>query len=150
MPIAIINLFLVWIILSIIFLGRPKRHDIPTPNNNIELEDDNSEIVTNENSNERVAELLQRKLDELGKVSFHEQSVIVLITMAIILWLFRDPRVIPGWISIFPGDYPKVGDASVAIAILLIMFIVPKDLKYFRGGMSEKISLNSMVFYRLK
>lgn len=130
MPVAIINLFLVWIILSLIFLGRPdytKRKRNTEPN-------DTTEGAILEDSSQNVAKLLRRKLDELGETSFHEIVVIVLITVAVLLWLFRDPRVIPGWITFFPDTYPRIGDATVAIAILILMFIIPKEIKYFRGG----------------
>ncbi|XP_037034217.1 solute carrier family 13 member 4-like [Bradysia coprophila] len=132
MPIAIINLFLVWIILSLTFLGRPEQ------NRNVRSEVNDTQGAILEDSSQNVAKLLRRKLDELGKTSFHEKVVIVLITVAVVLWLFRDPRVIPGWISIFPDTYPKIGDATVAIAILILMFIIPKEIKYFRGECSGK------------
>lgn len=140
MPIAIINLFLVWIILSVIFLGRPKRN--ASKSNDIALSEVVDLHVIQENSsNQNVAALLRRKLDELGTMSFHEKAVSVLIMIAVLLWLFRDPRVVPGWISMFPESYPRIGDSSVAIAILLLMFIIPKDLKYFRGGIDKFISM---------
>ncbi|KAJ6632716.1 Solute carrier family 13 member 3 [Pseudolycoriella hygida] len=138
MPIAVINLFLIWIILSIIFLGRPKfdtkKHNTLTFTSNTISEETNS----SENSTEHVARLLKSKLDDLGKMSFHEWTVTVLITIAVILWLFRDPRVIPGWIAIFPSGYTRIGDSTVAVAILILMFVIPKDTNYFRGEFSGK------------
>lgn len=138
MPIAVINLFLIWIILSLIFLGRPKfnskKRSSVTPTADVISEESNTPNVPTDDSSQQVAALLRRKLNELGKISFHEATVIVLITIAVLLWLFRDPRVIPGWISIFPGAYPRIGDSTVAIAILILMFIIPKETKYFRGG----------------
>lgn len=134
MPIAIINIFLIWIILSYIFLRHPKSNSQNRSSVNINLEESNTQNAHPENSSKHVAELLQKKLKELGKTSFHEMTVIVLITIAVILWLFRDPRVIPGWSSIFPESYPRIGDSTIAIAVLIMMFIIPKELKYFRGG----------------
>ncbi|KAG4075773.1 hypothetical protein HA402_003599 [Bradysia odoriphaga] len=136
MPIAIINLFFVWIILSLTFLGRP---DVSKRSGSVRTEANDTQGAILEDSSQNVAKLLRRKLDELGKTSFHEKAVIVLITVAVILWLFRDPRVIPGWISIFPDTYPKIGDATVAIAILILMFIIPKETKYFRGECTGKV-----------
>lgn len=132
MPIAVINLFLVWIILGGFYLGRPKANI----NNNTPSTSTDDEVIEDEDttSDTHVAKLLQRKLDELGKMSFHEIVVILLITIAVILWLFRDPRVIPGWRSLFPSTYPAIGDSTVAVAVLLLMFIIPKKLEYFRGG----------------
>lgn len=127
MPIAVINLFLTWIILSLIFLGRPKFHSISTQTSS-------RENTPSEDSSQQVARVLQRKLNELGKISFHEWTVIVLITVAVILWLFRDPQVFPGWFFLFKESHPRIGDSTVAVAILVILFIVPKDISYFRGG----------------
>lgn len=129
MPIAVINLFLVWIILGAFYLGRPK---VNSSNNTPPTDDE--VIAEDTTSDNHVAKLLQRKLDELGKMSFHEIVVILLIAIAVILWLFRDPRVIPGWSSLFPDSYPRIGDSTVAVAVLLLMFIIPKKLEYFRGG----------------
>lgn len=131
MPIAIINLFIVWIILSLIFLGRP---GVSKQKQSVPSEAGETQGAILEDSSQNVAKLLRRKLEDLGKTTFHETVVIVLITVAVILWLFRDPRVIPGWISLFPDTYPKVGDSTVAITILVLMFIIPKEIKYFRGG----------------
>ncbi|KAJ6635782.1 Solute carrier family 13 member 3 [Pseudolycoriella hygida] len=118
MPIAVINLFLIWMILSIIFLGRPKKHKTSNLMSNTISDETNS----NENSSEHVARMLQSKLDDLGKMSFHEWTVTILITTAVILWLFRDPRVIPGWITVFPDAYPRIGDSTIAVAILILIF----------------------------
>lgn len=130
MPIAVINLFLTWIILSLIFLGLPKFRSSPK-------QATSTEDTPLENSSEQVARVLRRKLDELGKISFHEWTIIVLITIAVLLWLFRDPQVFPGWFSLFSDTHPRIGDSTVAVAILVIMFIVPKDVSYFRGGMHK-------------
>lgn len=138
MPIAVINLFFTWIILGLIFLGRPKfhsdeHHSSTQTGDLITKEIDHQETIT-ENSSQHVSRLLRRKLDELGNMSFHEWAVTVLITIAVILWLFRKPQLFPGWFSLLPDRYPKIGDSTVAVAILIMMFIVPKELNYFRGG----------------
>lgn len=133
MPIAVINLFLTWIILSLFFLGRPKFSSGKHHSAKVTKESTTEDVLP-ENSSQHVAKHLQRKLDELGKISFHEWIVIALISIAVILWLFRDPQVFPGWFSLFPEGHPKIGDSTVAVAILVIMFIIPKELSYFRGG----------------
>ncbi len=145
MPIAVVNLFIIWIILSVIYLGRPKKSTPTTSDRNgisEEFEEGGTSLdVVTGDSDQNVAKLLRRKLDELGPMTFHEKTVIVLITTAVILWLFRDPRVIPGWISIFPDTYPRIGDSTVAIAILIIMFIIPKEISYFSGGTDDDTSI---------
>ena len=42
--------------------------------------------------------ILIKKLDELGSISFHESSVCVLFIILICLWMFRDPQFMSGWI----------------------------------------------------
>lgn len=139
MPIAVINLIFTWIILGWIFLGHPKyhskQHHSSTPTfDAVSKETDSQDILSGNSSSVHVARILRRKLNELGNITFHECVVIVLITIAVVLWLFRDPQVFPGWFSLFPVGYPKIGDSTVAVAILVIMFIIPKELSYFQGG----------------
>lgn len=137
MPIAVINLFFTWIILGLIFLRRSKFHT--NENHSLTRFDEiitkeTTKDATTENSDQTVARLLRIKLDELGEISFHEWAVVVLITIAVILWLFREPHVFPGWFSLLPHGYTKIGDSTIAVAILIIMFVVPKDINNFRGG----------------
>lgn len=43
--------------------------------------------------------ILEKKYHELGPVSFHELMVCVLFVILVLLWMFRDPQFMPGWIS---------------------------------------------------
>lgn len=40
---------------------------------------------------------IKKKLEEMGKMSFHELMVAILFVLAVTLWFFRKPEFIPGW-----------------------------------------------------
>lgn len=82
-------------------------------------------------SAEKIGQTLRNKLTALGSMNFHEKSVSVLFFFAVLLWFTRDPQVFSGWQSWMPL---AVGDSSVAILVLVFMFIIPRDLNGFRKG----------------
>lgn len=65
----------------------------------------------------------------LGPVSFEEKVVLIDFLILVLLWMFRAEihiggLVVPGWSSLFP--WPEfVNDGTVAIAMALIMFLIP-------------------------
>ncbi|KAK9872957.1 hypothetical protein WA026_020306 [Henosepilachna vigintioctopunctata] len=61
------------------------------------------------------------KLQAMGRMSFHEVSVAVCVVLAILLWFFREPVFMPGWIFHLP-----IQPATVAIGIIIILFYVPR------------------------
>jgi len=66
---------------------------------------------------------------ELGKQSFEEKTVLAVFVSMALLWMFRadiaiGSLTIPGWINLLP--FPKfIEDGTVAIAVSLILFLVP-------------------------
>jgi len=52
-----------------------------------------------------VKKLLQRQYEDLGPMTFHQAIIAILFALLILLWFFRDPGFIPGWISLFPHKY---------------------------------------------
>lgn len=103
-PIASIMLIATWFVLSKTVFKFPKQLDI------------------SENT-------IQNELDKLGKIKYEELVVLITISIASLLWLFRSDIVlgtvvIPGWSGLFP--FPKfIDDSTVAIAISSILFIIP-------------------------
>lgn len=80
-------------------------------------------------------EAFHTQYKQLGRAGFEEKVVFAVFVAMALLWMFRadiaiGSFTIPGWSNIFP--YPKfIEDGTVAIAVALILFIVPsKD-----GGM---------------
>lgn len=54
-----------------------------------------------EEGKERAKNLIRQKYKELGPMSFNEKTVTILFTILVLLWMFRDPKFIPGWGSFF-------------------------------------------------
>jgi len=55
-----------------------------------------------EGRQERIRNLIKSKYNELGPASFNEKTILVLFTLLVLAWLFRDPKFIDGWDSLFP------------------------------------------------
>lgn len=107
-PPMIICVFIAWIYLYMVNI--PKRFK--------------SDTEAEESAN--IKQTIRRKYAELGPISFHECAVLGLFILLILLWFFRDPRVIPGWASLFP--YGKmIKDATPAIGVVCLMFFIPAD-----------------------
>ena len=49
-----------------------------------------------------VKKLLKKQYEYLGPMTFHQAIIAILFSLLILLWFFRDPGFIPGWISLFP------------------------------------------------
>ncbi|KAG8224335.1 hypothetical protein J437_LFUL004291 [Ladona fulva] len=84
----------------------------------------------------KVKQLIQDKYDELGPMTFHEGSVLTLFIILVLLWFFRSPQFIMGWADFIPGV--KIKDATPAMFILFLMYILPADLNFlswiFKNG----------------
>ncbi|KAF8766871.1 Solute carrier family 13 member 5 like protein [Argiope bruennichi] len=87
-----------------------------------------SNIDHNIESKERIHEIISKRYIRLGRLSSHEASVIVLFLILVFLWVFRDPKFIPGWASIFGSD-TKIGDSAPAIAVSFLLFYLPSNLR---------------------
>lgn len=65
-------------------------------------------------------------------MSFHEIGVGFVFFTTVMLWLFRDPRFMPGWDEQL--EHTENGDATAAMIGVLLMFIMPRDLSYILGN----------------
>ncbi len=65
-------------------------------------------------------------------MTFHEKGVAVVFLTTVLLWLFRDPRFMPGWDDAIEGA--DNGDATAAMLGVLLMFIIPRDLDFILGS----------------
>ncbi|CAL1267394.1 unnamed protein product [Larinioides sclopetarius] len=82
----------------------------------------------NNKSKDEVYGIILKRYQRLGSLSSYEISVIVLFSLLIALWTFRDPKFIPGWYTAI-GFKMKVGNSAAAIAILFLMFLLPSDFR---------------------
>ncbi|XP_007935692.1 solute carrier family 13 member 5 [Orycteropus afer afer] len=84
--------------------------------------------------NEKMAyEMLQEEYKKLGPFSFAETNVLLCFLLLVVLWFLRDPGFIPGWLSIaWVEDKTKyISDATVAIFVVILLFIVPSQKPTF-------------------
>ncbi|XP_050305351.1 protein I'm not dead yet-like isoform X2 [Anthonomus grandis grandis] len=78
---------------------------------------------------EQVArKLIGRKLQEMGPMSFQEKAVGCLFFLSVLLWFFRKPQFIAGWAEMITQH--KVKDATAAIIVVLLLFIIPSNLDF--------------------
>ena len=75
-----------------------------------------SEDLTSEDdkgTGNKIRVMLRKKYQELGPMSYHESTVLVLFVILISLWMFRDPKFVPGWGSLFSKYRSFAFDFSV-------------------------------------
>jgi len=79
-------------------------------------------------------EIIREELGKLGPMESAEKRVLIVFAAAALLWIFRSDIVtglftIPGWSRLLP--YPDyIHDATVAIFMATILFIIPAGQKY--------------------
>uniref|UniRef100_H9GHZ4 Solute carrier family 13 member 5 n=1 Tax=Anolis carolinensis TaxID=28377 RepID=H9GHZ4_ANOCA len=80
-----------------------------------------------ETTSERAAlRLLKDEYRKLGPVSFAEGSILAAFALLVLLWFTREPGFIPGWATVlFNKDKEYVTDATVAIFVALLLFVIP-------------------------
>ncbi|OXA47481.1 hypothetical protein Fcan01_17628 [Folsomia candida] len=118
-PIALVNILIVWGVLGFIHLRGKKS-----------LPDDVDDDISQDTDAHTVRKNLSQKLKDLGPLSFHEKAISVIFGLTVLLWFTRDPQVFPGWQEVlFPSGQIKIGDSSVAIIMVFVMFTIPKDPK---------------------
>lgn len=104
LPLAAVMLMLAWVVLTQV-MYRPSRR-----------------LVIDRS-------IVEKEYSALGKIGFEEMVVLVVFTVTALLWVFRKKLVIgsltiPGWSMLLP--YPAmIDDGSVAVAMALILFLVP-------------------------
>ncbi|XP_065289361.2 solute carrier family 13 member 2-like [Dermacentor albipictus] len=81
---------------------------------------------TEQESREKIKQELERRYNNLGPLKFQEAAVLLLTCILILLWLTQNPRIVPGWASLFP--YGKdITSCVPAVLITILMFVVPKE-----------------------
>ncbi|XP_006899832.1 PREDICTED: solute carrier family 13 member 5 isoform X4 [Elephantulus edwardii] len=86
-----------------------------------------------ENSEKAAYEVLQEEYRKLGPFSFAETNVLLCFLLLVVLWFSRDPGFMPGWLSIAwtDGETKYASDATVAIFVAILLFIVPSQKPKF-------------------
>ncbi|XP_036454642.1 solute carrier family 13 member 5 [Colossoma macropomum] len=63
---------------------------------------------------------------QLGPMTYGEFNVLALFCLLVVLWFTRDPGFVAGWAThIFNSDAEYVTDATVAVLIAVLLFVLP-------------------------
>ncbi|XP_062858605.1 solute carrier family 13 member 1 [Trichomycterus rosablanca] len=112
LPVCIIVLFLAWIWLHWLFLGSNFNCMRRSRGGDSERE-------------KAAAKHIRDQYNALGRISRQEMITLVIFVLMAVLWFMRDPGFMPGWASLFP-DYPGYAtDATVALFLGMLFFIIP-------------------------
>ncbi|NXT52427.1 S13A2 protein, partial [Pluvianellus socialis] len=118
-PTMIVLLVLTWIWLQILYLGFNFRKNFGC-----------AADASAKAKEEQAYEIIREESKKLGSMKFAEIAVLVLFILLVVLWFTRDPGFIPGWATVLfnKNDTSYVTDATVAIFISILLFIIPSDI----------------------
>ncbi|XP_073327838.1 solute carrier family 13 member 1 [Pagrus major] len=112
LPISVVLLLLTWLWLNWLFIGSDFRF----------LWRCGGEPSENEAATRKVIEEQYRSL---GPMSSQEMFTGGVFLVMVLLWLTRSPGFMPGWASLLPHNPGYITDATVALLLGLLFFIVP-------------------------
>lgn len=123
-PIAVMMLFVAWIILTKLIYKFDK---------NVLIE----------------KSIVQNEFNELGKTRYEEKVVLTIFILTALLWIFRSNIeignfVIPGWANLF-GNPKFLNDGVVAIAMATILFLFPSRNR----EINSKMILDNKIFSKV-
>ncbi|XP_041468313.1 uncharacterized protein LOC121418475 isoform X2 [Lytechinus variegatus] len=72
----------------------------------------------------KIRKVIQRAYDDLGPIRFAEWAILAHFVIIIALWITQDPKVFPGWASLFP---PGVKSSAPTILIAISLFCFPSE-----------------------
>lgn len=82
-------------------------------------------------TDESVTIMMRQKYEQLPRMSFAEKSVGICFLFLLTLWIGREPHVVPGFSDLFPKG--TITDATSAMLISVLLFILPSDLPSLRS-----------------
>ncbi|XP_071316272.1 solute carrier family 13 member 1 isoform X2 [Trachinotus anak] len=112
LPISVIMLLLTWMWLYWLFIGSDFRFLWRCGGEKSERERAARKVIEEEHKS-------------LGPMSSQEIFTAVVFLVMVLLWLTRSPGFMPGWASLFPHHSGYISDATVALLLGLLFFIVP-------------------------
>ncbi|XP_065054979.1 solute carrier family 13 member 2-like [Rhopilema esculentum] len=107
-PLMVVLLLVGWVYLLVLFLGTKSAVSCFRKNK--------------DNSSDAIFEIIKHEYNLLGKTSFAEKAVLGHLVVLILLWLTKDPQVVPGWNSLFKKGYMTDGTVAILIAFSLFQF----------------------------
>jgi len=139
-PVMVVNLLLAWLWLQRLLRWYPGGQE-------------NKESTKKE---ERAIKAINKKYEELGKMSQHEIQVLILFISLILMWFFKTPIFMPGWGDIFTvetsgGASISVAQATPAIFTCIMLFILPQKYNFWPFAEAGKSFKNSpsLITWRL-
>ncbi|XP_034237208.1 protein I'm not dead yet [Thrips palmi] len=121
-PLMLINAIVAWLWLQVLYMGLFRKAGRRMTKTREQLQ--------------AVEEVIAAKYRELGPMTFHEGSVMSLFVAVVLLWFFRAPEFIPGWAE-YVSDV-KIKDATPAVLIVFLLFVLPANLDFLRNRGSGK------------
>ncbi|XP_038562885.1 solute carrier family 13 member 1 [Micropterus salmoides] len=112
LPISVIMLVLTWIWLYWLFIGSDFSFLWRCKGEQSEKEKAAKKVIEDE-------------YRSLGPMSSQEIVTGVVFLVMVLLWLTRSPGFMPGWASLFPHHKGYITDATVALLLGLLLFIIP-------------------------
>uniref|UniRef100_A0A674ERC7 Solute carrier family 13 member 5 n=1 Tax=Salmo trutta TaxID=8032 RepID=A0A674ERC7_SALTR len=89
-----------------------------------------------------VYNVIKEQHRQLGSMSFGELSVLGLFSCLVVLWFTRDPGFVAGWATyIFNADAEYVTDATVAVFIAVLLFVLPSKPPRFCCRRSQSFDI---------
>ncbi|KAM6373048.1 solute carrier family 13 member 2 [Pluvialis apricaria] len=118
-PTMIVLLVLTWIWLQILYLGFNFRKNFGC-----------AADASAKAKEKQAYDIIKEESKKLGSMKFAEIAVLILFVLLVVLWFTRDPGFIPGWATVlFSKDGSStVTDATVAIFISILLFIIPSNI----------------------
>ncbi|NXL09408.1 S13A2 protein, partial [Mesembrinibis cayennensis] len=118
-PTMIVLLILAWIWLQILYLGFNFHKNFGCAAN-----------AAAKAKEQRAYDIIKEESKKLGTMKFAEIAVLTLFILLVLLWFTRDPGFIPGWATVLfnKNDTSYVTDATVAIFISVLLFIIPSNI----------------------
>ncbi|GLH10555.1 Protein I'm not dead yet [Gryllus bimaculatus] len=120
-PLTIVNILAAWLWLQFLFMGLCRKQ---------------KKMVMTKEQAQQVRQVIRKKYDELGPMTFHEASTLVLFIALVLMWFFREPEFIPGWAE-FISDV-EIQDATPAMLIVFLMFVLPSNLSFLNPNSTGK------------
>jgi sodium-dependent dicarboxylate transporter 2/3/5 len=127
LPPMVVNVAICWFYLVIVYIGAPSWMYFWRENKTPAMNEEETTAIN------RVARVLEEKRRMLGKMTFHESAVFVLFILIVVLWLSREPKFMKGWA--FHVSERDIGDSTPALFVVLLLFIVPRNIETFCGGL---------------
>ncbi|NXW22851.1 S13A2 protein, partial [Circaetus pectoralis] len=118
-PTMIMLLVLAWIWLQILYLGFNFQKNFGCAAN-----------ASAKAKAKQAYDIIKEESKKLGSMKFAETAVLILFILLVLLWFTRDPGFIPGWATVLfnKNDTSYVTDATVAIFISILLFIIPSGI----------------------